>query len=80
MDNLHHHFARLYGCEHILSQSLCLYGVGEVLCYLVVDVGVKERSAHVLQGFRNVYLCYFALPLQELEAAFEPFAEVFKHI
>ena len=74
MDNLHHHLTGLYGCEHVLAQGFCLYGVGEGFRNLKVYVGVEQGTAHVLKGFGNVYFGYFALAFKELEASLKAFA------
>ncbi len=74
MDDLYHHLVGLDGIEHVASERLGLYGVGKLFGYLIVYVGVEQSSAHVLERFRYVDFCDFALTLQKLEAAFESFA------
>ena len=74
MHNLHHQLLGLHGGEHILSQCLLLYGVGEVLGHLIVHVRVQERTAHVLKCLRYVDFRYLAFALQNLEGAFKAFA------
>ena len=67
VDDLDHHLLGLDGSEHVLSQGLLLDGVGKLLGDLVIDVGIQQCATHVLQRFRYVYLCDFALALQYLE-------------
>ena len=80
VDNLHHHLAGFDGCQHVLSERFLLYGVSEVLGHFIVYVGVKQRAAYVFKRFGHIYLGDLALSLQELEASFESFAKIFKHV
>jgi hypothetical protein len=49
-----------------LSQGLLLHLVGEGFGYLVVDVGVDQCPADLLEGFGNA-----AFALDQLEGPFE---------
>ncbi len=71
MHNLHHQLAGLDGRQHIHAQCLLLHGVCEVLGNFIVDVGVEECAAHVLQRLGNVDLSNLSLALQNLERAFQ---------
>ena len=64
MDYLHHELARLDCVYNVLSERLCLHRVGKLLCHLVVDIGVKQRAAHILQRFGYVNFGNFALTLE----------------
>ena len=55
MNDLDHQLLWLEGIDHVLSQRFLLHCVGECLGHLVVDIGVKQRAAHILEGFGNVY-------------------------
>ena len=79
MDDFHHHLLRLYGCQHVLAQGLCLDGVAEFLCYFVADIGVEQSSAHVLEGFGYVYFGDFTFTFENFERALKSLAEVFEH-
>ena len=45
---LDHQLTGAYRCEHVHAQGLLLDGVGELLGYLVVDIGIKQGLAYVL--------------------------------
>ena len=77
--DLDHHLLRLHGREYIGADGLVLHAVGEVLGYLITDVGVQQGFADVLDGFRHIDLGDFPLTLQYLERPFQPFAQVLKH-
>ena len=74
VDNLHHQLAGLDGGQHVLSHGLCLDGISKVFGHLVVDVGVEQGFAYVLQGFGYIDFGDFAFTFQYLERPFEPFA------
>ena len=69
VDNLHHQLAGLDGGQHVLSQGFLLDGIGEVLGYLVVDVGIEQGFAHVFQGFGHVDFGYLAFSLEDFEGS-----------
>ena len=71
---LHHQLAGLYGRKHVHSESFLLHGVGKRLGYLVVHVGIEERTAHVLQRFGHIYLRYLAFAFQYFERPIESLA------
>ena len=71
MNDFDHQFLRLDGVDNVLTDSLCLDGVGKSLGYFVVDVGVKERAAHILQCFRYINLGDFSLTFQNLKRPFQ---------
>ena len=68
---LHHQLTRLNGREHVHSKRLLLHRVGELLRHFIVNVGIEQRTAHVLQGFRNVYLGDFAFTFKYLKRPFK---------
>ena len=70
-DNLGHHLPRLHRLEHILSQRLLLHLVGEVFGDLIVDVGVDERTANLLERLGDVDFGDAAFALENLERPFE---------
>ena len=74
MDNLHHQLARLYSRYHVLTQRLRFYRIGKLLCHAVVDIGIKQGTAHVLQRFRNVDFRDFSLSFQQFERPLKSFA------
>ena len=79
MHDFHHELAGLHACEHVLAQGLLLDGVGELLGYFIVDVGVEQGAAHVFEGFGHVDFGDAAFTFQYFERPFESFAQVFKH-
>ena len=70
-DDLGNHLSRLDGLEHVLSQGLLLHLVGEGFGYLVIDVGVDQRPADLLEGFGDVDFGDAAFALDQLEGPFE---------
>ena len=78
--NLHEQLSRLHGGEHVLSEGLLLDSIGEGLGYLIIDVGIKEGAAYVLERFGHVDFRDAAFAFQYFERAFKSFAEIFKHI
>ena len=73
MDNLDHELAGLDGVDDILTEGLGLDIVGKLFCDLEIDVGLKQGTAYILEGFCNVYLGDFAFTFQYFEASLEPF-------
>ena len=73
MDDLHDHLLRLHGCKDVLSDSLLLHVVAELLCDLIADVGVKQRAADVLHRLRNVDFGNLAFSLDDLERSLKSF-------
>ena len=71
MDNLDHQLTGLDGSEHVHAQGLLLDGIGKLLGDLVVDVGIQQGLAHVLQGLCNVNLGDFTFTFQYLERPFK---------
>ena len=69
--DLGHHLTRLDGFQHVLSECFGLHFVGESLGYLVVDVGVDQRAADLLEGLRDVDFRDAAFALEEFERPFE---------
>ena len=80
MHYLDHQLLWLDGCEHVLSQCLLLYRVGECLGHLIVHIGIKEGPTHILECLGNVNLGDFSFTFQDLERPFEAFAQILKHI
>ncbi len=72
--NFHHLLLWLNGLKHILADGLSLDGVGKLLGYLIIDVGVEQCAANVAHGFGNVDFRDFALAFEYLETAFKSFA------
>ena len=72
--NLHQQLRGFDGGEDVLSQRFLLDGVGEAFCHLVVDVGVEEGTADILQGFCHVDFGDAAFTFENLERAFKSFA------
>ena len=68
--DLHHQLAGAYGGEHVLSQCLLLHRVGECLGYLIVDVGIEQCLAHILEGLGHVHFGDFTFTLQYLKRPF----------
>ena len=79
VNNLHHQLSRLHGGQHVLSQCLLLHVVGKRLRNFIVDVGVQQCAAHILQGLGHVYLGDAAFTFQYLKRPFKSFTKVFKH-
>lgn len=65
--DLGHHLPGLHRLEHVLPQRLLLHLVGERFCDLVVDVGVDQRTADLLERFRYVDLGDAPLALEDFE-------------
>ena len=74
MDYFDHKLLWLDGVDYVLSQRFLLDGVGKRFGYFVVDIGIEEGAAHVLEGFGYVDFGNLALAFEYLEAAFESFA------
>ncbi len=72
MDYFQHQLLGLDGVEDVLSHSLFFDGVDEAFGDLVVDVGVNEGAAHLLECLRHVDFGDAALAFEDLERAFEP--------
>ena len=70
-DDLGHHLSRLDGFEHVLAQGFLLHFVGEGLGNLVVDVGVDQRAADLLERLRDVDLGDAPLAFENFERPFE---------
>ena len=62
-----HQLLRLEGVDDVLAHGLGLHRVGELLGHFVVDVGVKQGAAHVLERLGDVDLGDAALALEYLE-------------
>ena len=67
MNDLHHQLARFHSRQHVHTQRLLLHRIGKVLGHLIVDVGIKQCTADVLQGLGNIDLGDLALTLQDLK-------------
>ena len=80
MDNLNHELRGLHSREHVLAKGFLLHRVGECLSHLVVDVGIKESTAHILESFGYVNFGDFAFTFEYFEGSFESFAEIVKHV
>jgi hypothetical protein len=80
VDDFDHELSRLDARQHVLSQCFLLHRVGKRLGHFVVDVGVEEGAAHLLEGFRHIDFGDAALALQYLERPLKSLVEVFKHI
>ena len=72
--DLDHQLAWLYSCEHVHAKGFLLHRVGEVLGHLIVDVGVEQCTAHILQCLGYVNLGDFSLTFQYLETALQSVA------
>ena len=72
--NLHHKLAWLNGSKHVHTHSLLLHRVGKCLCYLVVNVGIKQCASYVFKCFCNVDLGDFSLTFKYLKTAFQSVA------
>ena len=70
-DDLGHHLSRLDGFEHVLAQGFLLHFVGKGLGDLVVDVGVDQRAADLLERLRDVDLGDAPLAFENFERPFE---------
>ena len=73
VNDLHDHLLRLHCSEHILSDSLLLHLIAELLCDLVAHVGVQEGAADVLHRFRDVDLGYLSFSFEDLEGSLKSF-------
>ena len=62
-----HQLLRLEGVDDVLAHGLGLHRVGELLGHFVVDIGVKQGAAHVLERLGDVDLGDAALALEYLE-------------
>ena len=78
--NFHHKLRRLQCRQHVLPKGFLLHSVGESLCHLVVDVGIKKRTAHILKSFGYIDFGDFAFTFEYFEGTFESFAEIVKHV
>ena len=67
MHNLHHQLARFYSRKYVLTKSFLFHRIGEILCNLVVYVGIKKCLAYVFQRLRHVDFGDFAFTFQNLE-------------
>ena len=65
--DLGHHLSGLHRLEHVLSQRFLLYLVGKRFSDLVIDVGVDQRTADLLERLRYVDLGDAPLALQDFE-------------
>ena len=72
--NLDHQLLWLDGRQNVLTKCFLLNSISEGLCYLVVDVCIKQGPTHIFQRFGNIYLSYLAFAFQYLERPLEPFA------
>ena len=66
---LDHQLSWFHGCEHVHAQRLLLHLVGEFLSHLIVDIGIKECTTHVLHGFSHVDLGNLTFTLQYFKRA-----------
>ena len=80
MDNLHHQLLGLDGVYHILAEGFLLHSVGEALGHLVVYVGIKERAAHILEGFGHIDFGNLTLAFKYFETSFKFLAKILKHM
>ena len=69
--DLGEHLPGFHGLQHVLTQRLLLHRVGEGLGYLVIDVGVDERPADLLERLGDVDLGDAPFALEYLERPFE---------
>ena len=69
--DLGEHLSGFHGFQHVLTQRLLLHRVGEGLGHLVVDVGVDERPADLLERLGDVDLGDAPFALEYLERPFE---------
>ena len=69
--DLGEHLPGFHGFQHVLTQRLLLHRVGEGLGHLVVDVGVDERPADLLERLGDVDLGDAPFALEYLERPFE---------
>ena len=67
MYNLYHQLARLYGCQYVLSQSLFLHCIREVLCHFIVHVGIQQSTTYIFQGLCNIDFSDLSFTFQYLE-------------
>ena len=74
MHYLYHQLAGLHSRQHILSQRFLFHRIGEVLCNLIIHIGVKQGATHILQGLRHIDFGDLAFTLQYLERPFQSFA------
>ena len=56
MDNLDHHLPRIDRCEYVLTESFLFNLLSEVACYVVVNIGIKQGTAHIFERFGDVNL------------------------
>ena len=78
-DDLGHHLSRLDGGQDILAQGFLFDGIGEGLGDPVVDVGVDQCAADLLQRLGDVDLGDAPLALQNLEGAFQFIGQILEH-
>ena len=71
VDELYHQLVGLQFALHLGTESLLLYLVGKFLYYIVVDVGVEQCPAHLLQRLHDVDFGEFALAFYHLERLFK---------
>ena len=69
--DLGHHLPGLDRAQHVLPQGLLLHLIGERLGYLVIDVGVDQRTADLLERLGDVDFGNAAFALEEPERPFE---------
>ena len=73
VNELYHELSRLDGCEHVHTQSLLLHRVGKGFSHLIVYVGIKEGTAHVLERLSYVDFGDLTFTFKYLERAFKSF-------
>ena len=59
--DFHHQFAWLEGVDNVLTHSLSLHGVGELLGDFIVNVGIEKSATYFFQRLGNVDFGDFAL-------------------
>ena len=77
--DFHHHLLGLHGGEHVGAHGFVLHAVAEVLGHLITYVGIQQRLADILDGFRYINLGDFSFTLQYFERPFQSFAQVLEH-
>ena len=55
------------GAHHVLTDSLLFHRVGELLGGLIVDIGLKERLADVLDSLGDVNFCNASFAFEDLK-------------
>ena len=71
MDDLYHELLGLQRVDHVLTKSFLFYGLDEVVGDFIVDVGIHQGLADILQGFGYVDFGNSAFAFENLERAFE---------